>query len=254
LLRRYTDQKDIIVGTPMAGRNRAELEPLIGFFVNMVALRTNFDDEPSFRELLKQVRDHVLGAYAHQDVPFERLVEELKPERAVGRNPIFQVMFALQNAQQPTMQMEGVSAPVGMAPSPETKFDLEVFLQDTPSGFTGSFGYNPALFEPAFVGRMVQRFERLMEKVLIEPNTPLSSFSLLDETEYRQAVEEWNDTTVALPDASIPQLFEQEMALRPDAIAVDFDQENLSYRELNRRANALALQLQRLGVEPEVSA
>ena len=252
LLRRHTDQKNILVGTPIAGRSRAELEPLIGFFVNMVVLRTNFDDDPSFKDLLKQMREAALSAYSHQDVPFERLVEELQPERAVGRNPIFQVVFALQNVEQPTLQMDGVSAPVGVPPSPETKFDLELYLQDTPNGLKGSFVYSADLFEPAFVERLVQRFQRLMEKVAAQPEAALSTLSLLDEMEYHQIVEEWNDTTVALPDACIHQLFEQQVAQRPEAIAVEFEQEQISYRELNQRANNLARRLQREGVGAEV--
>jgi amino acid adenylation domain-containing protein len=252
LLRRYTDQKDILVGTPIAGRSRAELESLIGFFVNMVVLRTNFDEDPSFSELLKQVREAALGAYAHQDVPFEKLVEELQPERTIGRNPIFQVVFALQNTPQPTMEMEGVSAPVVILPSPETKFDLEVYLQDTPSGFKGSFVYSADLFEPAFIARMVERFQRLMEKVLTEPDAALSTLSLLDEAEYHQVVQEWNDTVVALPQACIHQVFEEQVEQRPDAIALEFEHEQLTYRGLSQRVHHLAQQLRGEGVGAEV--
>ena len=252
LLRRYTEQKDILVGTPIAGRSRSELEPLIGFFVNMVALRTRFEDDPSFKDLLKQVREAALGAYSHQDVPFERLVEELQPQRAIGRNPIFQVVFALRNVEQPTMQMDGVSAAVGVSSSPETKFDLELYLQDAPGGLKGSFVYSADMFEPGFVEGMVQRFQRLMEKVVAQPDAPLSTLSLLDETEYRRIVEDWNDTAVALPEACIHQLFEQQVAQRPDAIALEFEGEQLTYRELNERANRLAHRLQRDGVGPEV--
>ncbi len=252
LLRRYTDQKDILVGTPIAGRSRAELESLIGLFVNMVVLRTNYDEDPSFRELLEQVREGALGAYAHQDVPFDKLVEELQPERAIGRNPLFQVVFALQNTPQPTMEMEGVGAPVGIPPSPETKFDLEVSLQDTPGGFKGSFVYNADLFEPAFIARMVERFQRLMEKVLTDPDAALSALSLLDEAEYFQVVKEWNNTAVALPPACIHQVFEQEVKQRPDAIALEFEREQLTYRGLNQRAHHLAQRLRREGVGTEV--
>ena len=252
LLARYAGQKDILVGTPIAGRNHAKIEPLIGFFVNMVALRTNFDTDPNFKDLLRQVREAALGAYSHQDVPFELLVEELQPERAIGRNPIFQVVFVLQNVEQPMMKLDGVSAPVQVPPSPETKFDLELYLQDTPSGLQGSFVYNADLFEPAFVERMAQRFQRLMEKVVAQPNAALSTVSLLDEREYHQIVEEWNDTRVALPQVCIHQLFEQQVEQRPEAIAVEFDDEQLSYRELNERANRLAQRLRREGVGPEV--
>jgi amino acid adenylation domain-containing protein len=252
LLRRYTDQKDILVGTPIAGRSRAELERVIGFFVNMVALKTNFDDDPTFADLLKQVREAALGAHAHQDVPFERLVEELQPERAIGRNPIFQAVFALQNVEQPTMRLEGVSAPVGVPARPETKFDLELYLQDTSNGLRGSFVYSADLFEPAFVERIAQRFQRLMENVVAEPDTTLSTISLLDENEYRQIVDEWNDTAVALPETCIHQLFEQQVEQQPEAIALEFEGEQLTYRDLNERANRLAHRLRRDGVGPEV--
>ncbi|HKV36668.1 MAG TPA: amino acid adenylation domain-containing protein, partial [Pyrinomonadaceae bacterium] len=252
LLARYAGQKDILVGTPIAGRNHAEIEPLIGFFVNMAALRTNFDDDPSFKDLLKQVREAALGAYSHQDVPFELLVEALQPARALGRNPIFQAVFVLQNVEQPTMQMDGVSAPVQVPPSPETKFDIELYLQDTPSGLQGAFVYSADLFERGFIERVVQRFQRLMERVVAQPNAALSTLSLLDEVEYRQIVEEWNDTIVALPEACIHELFEQQVEQRPEAIAVEFDDEQLTYRELNERANRLAQRLRNEGVGPEV--
>ncbi|HEX6284194.1 MAG TPA: amino acid adenylation domain-containing protein, partial [Pyrinomonadaceae bacterium] len=252
LLRRYTNQKEVLVGTPIAGRGRAELEPLVGFFVNMVALKTSLEDDTSFRGLLRQVREAALRAYSNQEVPFERLVEELQPERAIGRNPIFQVVFALQNAEQSTMQMDGVSAPVGAQPSPETKFDLELYLQDTPNGLRGSFVYSADLFEPAFVERMVQRFQRLMERVVAQPNATLSTLSLLDEAEYRQIIEEWNDTAVALPEVCIHELFEKQVQERPEAIALEFEYEQLTYRDLNERANRLARRLQREGVGPEV--
>jgi amino acid adenylation domain-containing protein len=252
LLARYAGHKDILVGTPIAGRNHAEIEPLIGFFVNMVALRTNFDDNPSFKDLLKQVREGALGAYSHQDVPFELLVEELQPTRAIGRNPIFQVVFVLQNVDQPIMKMDGVSAPVQVPPSPETKFDLELYLQDTPSGLQGSFVYSTDLFEPAFIERMVERFQKLMETVVAQPNKRLSTLSLLQESEYEQIVKEWNDTAVALPEACIHQLFEQQVKQRPDAIAVEFEHEQLTYQQVNDRANQLARRLRREGVGPEV--
>ncbi len=252
LLWRYTGQNDILVGTPIAGRSRVELEPMIGFFVNMIPIRTGFNDAPTFRELVKQVRESSLAAYTHQELPFDKLVEELQPMRAPGRNPIFQAILAFRN-QAPLMEMAKVSLPAGVPVSADTKFDLEVHLADTPGGVMGSFVYSPELFEPTFIARMVDHFQRLFEKVMAEPDMELSELSLLDQEEYRQVTKEWNDTAVAFPDAAcIHQLVEQEAEQRPDAIAVEFEQENITYHELNRRANLLAHRLREHGVGPEV--
>lgn len=240
LMQRYTGQQDIVVGTPMAGRNRVEVEPLIGFFVNMIPIRTTFNKDTTFRELVKQVREAALGAHTHQDLPFDKLVEELQPERSLWSSPLFQVIFAFQKV------------PSGISASAETKFDLEVFLNDTPAGVTGVFIYSPELFEPGSINRMVERFQRLIEKAVTEPEALLSSLPLLNEAEYRQVVEEWNDTEAPFPASCIQQIFEQEAAQRPDAIALEFEQENISYGELNRSANRLAQQLRKEGVGPEV--
>lgn len=251
LLWRYTGQSDILVGTPVAGRSRVELEPMIGFFVNMIPIRTNFSGNPTFRELVHQVRDAALAAYTHQELPFDKLVEELQPRRSPGRNPIFQAILTFNNAA-PQMSLAKVRAPAGVPVSADVKFDLEVHLQDTPGGITGSFVYSPELFEPAFISRMVYHFQRLFEIAMIQPDRELSTLSLLDEAEYRQVVEEWNDTAVPLPEACIRQIFEQQVAQRPDAVAIEFEQEQLSYHELNRRADELARRLQREGVKAEV--
>ena len=250
LLWRYTGQNDILVGTPVAGRSRVELEPLIGFFVNMIPIRTSFSSNPTFRQLVNQVRDAALAAYTHQELPFDKLAEELQPSRSPGRNPIFQAILAFKNAAPQTSA--NISLPAGVPVSADIKFDLEVHLQDTSSGVVGSFVYSPELFEPASIARMVYHFQRLFESAMVEPDRELSTLSLLDDAEYRQVVEEWNDTAVPLPEACIDQIFEQETAQRPDAIAVEFEQEQLSYRELNRRADKLARRLQREGVGPEV--
>lgn len=250
LLWRYTGQNDILVGTPIAGRSRVELEPMIGFFVNMIPIRTSFDRCPTFRELVNQVRDSALAAYTHQELPFDKLVEELQPKRSPGRNPIFQAILAFQNAA-PQIQMAKVSMPAGAPVSADVKFDLEVHLRDTPNGVTGSFVYSPELFEAAFISRMVNHFQQLFEKAMMEPDSELSTLSLLDDAEYRQVVQEWNDTAAPVPDGSIHHVFEREVAARPDAIALEFGDEQISYRALNQRANNLAQQLRRAGVGPE---
>ncbi|MET0646544.1 MAG: amino acid adenylation domain-containing protein [Pyrinomonadaceae bacterium] len=254
LLQRYTGQSDILVGTPVAGRGRVELEPLIGFFVNMIPIRTSFGEAPTFRGLLEQVRESALSAYAHQDLPFDKLVEELQPKRAPGRNPLFQAILALQNSPPPEPGGAPLaSPPAGTPVNADTKFDLEVHLRDTPESISGDFVYSPELFEPSLIARMAEHFRLLLEKALAAPDAELASLSLLDEAEYRQVVEEWNDTAVPFPlDACIHQLFEQEAARRPDAVAVEFEGENITYAELNRRANVLAHALRRQGVGPEV--
>ena len=252
LLRRYTGQSDILVGTPIAGRGHVELEPLIGFLVNMIPIRTSFRDSLTFRDLVKQVRESSFAAYTHQDLPFDKLVEDLQPKRAPGRNPIFQAILAFENAP-PEMEMATVNLPVGVPVNADVKFDLEVHLTDTPDGVKGAFVYSPELLEPALIARMVDHFERLFEKAMSNPDKELRSLPLLEEAEYRQVVEEWNQTAVPFPDTScIHEMFEHEAEQRPNAIAVEFDQENVTYRELNRRANALAHKLRQEGVGPEV--
>ncbi|HSD47816.1 MAG TPA: condensation domain-containing protein, partial [Pyrinomonadaceae bacterium] len=250
LLWRYTGQKDILIGTPIAGRSRVELEPMIGFFVNMIPIRTSFSNSPTFRELVTQVRDASLAAYTHQELPFDKLVEELQPKRAPGRNPIFQAILAFQNAA-PQLSMAKVTLPAGAPMSADVKFDLEVHLRDTPDGVMGWFVYSPELFEPVFISRMVDHFQRLFEKAMLEPDGELATLSLLDEAEYRQVVEEWNDTAAPVPEGCIHQIFEQEARQRPDAIALEFQDEQVTYRELNERANRLARRLRAEGVGTE---
>ncbi|HEY2963721.1 MAG TPA: amino acid adenylation domain-containing protein, partial [Pyrinomonadaceae bacterium] len=251
LLWRYTGQNDILVGTPIAGRGWVELEPMIGFLVNMVPIRTSFRNVPSFRDLVTQVRDASLAAYTHQDLPFDKLVEELQPKRSPGRNPIFQTILAFQNAG-PQLSMGKASLPAGAPMSADIKFDLEVHLRDTPDGVTGWFVYSAELFDPAFISRMVYHFQRLFEKAMLEPDSDLSTLSLLDEAEYRQVVEGWNDTAVPVPEGCIHQIFEREVDQRPDKIAIETLQEQISYRALNQQSNKLARRLQREGVAAEV--
>ncbi|HEV3041225.1 MAG TPA: amino acid adenylation domain-containing protein [Candidatus Angelobacter sp.] len=253
LLARYTGQQNILVGSPIAGRSRVELESLIGFFVNMVVLRADFSEQPTFRELLRQVRESALKAYAHQDLPFDKLVEELQPERSIGRNPLFQVILAFQNVPMPSMQMAGVTLPSGSPGSAETKFDLEVYFWDSPEGITGSFVYSPELFKASTIQRMVAHFQNLLNKALAQPDLKLSEIDILEETESKQIVEEWNQTAIEFPaDICMHQLFERQVDLTPDAIAVICGQEKINYRELDRRANLLANYLQKHGVGPEV--
>jgi aspartate racemase len=250
LLWRYTGQSDILVGTPIAGRSQVQLESLIGFFVNMIPIRTSFTDAPTFRELVRQVRDASLAAYTHQELPFDKLVEELQPRRSAGRNPIFQTILAVQNAA-PQMSVAKVELPAGVPASADVKFDLEVHLRDTPDGVKGAFVYSPELYEPAFIARMAGHFERLFEQAMLAPDSDLSTLSLLNDAEYREVVEEWNDTAALLPEGCIHDVFLQQVEERPDAIAIEFGDEQITYRALDQQANHLAHRLRGEGVGAE---
>ncbi|HKG81501.1 MAG TPA: amino acid adenylation domain-containing protein, partial [Pyrinomonadaceae bacterium] len=253
LLYRYTGQADIVVGSPIAGRTRAELENLIGFFVNTLVLRTDLSGGPSFRELLGRVRETALGAYAHQDVPFEKLVEELQPERDLSRSPLFQVMFALQNAPQESLRLEGLTLSYLKTESGVAKFDLSLFMADSSEGIKGALEYNTDLFERETVERLLDHFRILLEAIVHEPQRAVTELPLLSEAERQQLLVEWNETEVEAGwDSCIHQIFEEQVARTPAATALVFEDERLSYAELNQRANQLAHHLQSLGVGPEV--
>src|SRR5829696_150520 len=194
LLSRYTGQNDVVVGSPIANRPRSELEHLIGFFVNSLALRTNLSGDPSFRKLLRRVRSVALEAYAHQDLPFERLVEELNPERMGDRNPFFQVMFTLQNAPRSRLTLPGVTIQSLPRKTATSKFDLTLNMQELARGLMASLEYNTDLFEAGTITRMLCQLERLLEDVTTDPDRRLSSISLLSSDEQRQLVYQWNQT------------------------------------------------------------
>ncbi len=253
LLARYTGQDDIVVGTPIANRNRREIEGLIGFFVNTLVMRTDLSGNPSFIELLKRVREVSLGAYGHQDLPFEKLVEELQPERSLSRTPLFQVMFSLHNVPQATLQLPGVTLGTLEIESTVAKFDLTLSMVEDAQVFTATFGYNAALFEDATITRMMAHFQNLLEAVVTSPDQPLSLLSFLSDAERRQMLFEWNDTkTERASEACVHELFEQQAERTPNSTALVFEDERLSYAELSQRANQLAHYLQVLGVQPEM--
>ncbi|NOT58294.1 MAG: amino acid adenylation domain-containing protein, partial [Deltaproteobacteria bacterium] len=254
LLFRYTGQDDLIVGTPVANRNRLEIEGLIGFFVNTLVLRTHLSDNPSFRELVRQVREVCLGAYVHQDLPFERLVEELHLERNLNRNPLFQVMFVFQNAALRSLELPGLTVSPVEAESETAHFDLTLQIVETEQGLTAALVYNTDLFEAATIARVLRHFEILLEAVIADPEQRLSDLPLLTTAERRQLLVEWNETKTddARGDRCIHQLFEAQVQQTPDATAVVCEGESLTYRELNRRTNQLAHHLRALGVGPEV--
>jgi amino acid adenylation domain-containing protein len=253
LLHRYTAQDDIVVGSPIAGRNRVEVEGLIGFFVNTLVLRNNFSGDPIFRELLGRVRKNALDAYRHQDVPFEKLVEQLRPERDLSHNPFFQVIFQLRNYPTPAVSLGQLNIEEYEFGSNIAKFDLSVGLRDDVTGLTGSVEYRTDLFDPATIERMVGHFQTVLEGVVAKPGQPISELPLLTGRERHQLLVEWNDTKTEYPKGEcIHELFEEQAVRTPGAIAVVFDEKVLTYQELNHRANQLAHYLCKLGVGPDV--
>ncbi|HEX2569781.1 MAG TPA: non-ribosomal peptide synthase/polyketide synthase [Polyangia bacterium] len=255
LLHRYTGQKDLIVGTPIAGRTRAEIEGLIGFFVNTLALRTELDGGLSFRELLARVREVTLGAYAHQDLPFEKLVEALAVERDMSRTPVFQVMFALQNVPATALELPGLTMRSLGFEGGIAKFDLTLSMQEGPDGLRGSFEYNTDLFEAGTIERLAGHFQTLLEGIAAAPaalERPLAELPLLREDERRTLLEEWNQAHAAYPlDTCVHDLFRAQATRDPDAPALRFGDEVLTYRELDLRSNQLACELQARGIGPE---
>jgi amino acid adenylation domain-containing protein/non-ribosomal peptide synthase protein (TIGR01720 family) len=253
LLSRYSGQQDIVVGSPIANRNRSEIESIIGFFVNTLVLRTHLQGNPTFQELLSRVQQVALDAYAHQDVPFELLVEALQPERNLSYTPLFQVMFVLQNAPTVRLELRGLSITPLEISSVTAQFDLTLSMAETEHGLTGEWEYNTDLFDAATITRMLGHFQTLLEAIVANPQQLVSELSLLTETERHQLLVEWNDTFADYPqNKCIHQLFEAQVERTPDAVAVVFEDEQLTYHELNCRANQLAHHLQGLGIEPEV--
>ncbi|MGI2902885.1 amino acid adenylation domain-containing protein [Tolypothrix sp. VBCCA 56010] len=252
LLYRYTNQADILIGSPIANRNRKEIEGLIGFFVNTLVLRTDLSGNPSFKELLRRIREVTLDAYAHQDLPFEQLVEELQPERNLSYTPLFQVMFILQNAPMEVLKLPDLSlSPLEVEPE-TAMFDLTVFLTETEQGLMGVFEYNSDLFDTATIERMHGHFQTLLEGIVANPDRHLSDLPILSATEQQQLLVDWNQTSADYPCICIHQLFEAQVEQTPDAVAVVFEDQQLTYQELNVRANQLAHYLHSLGVGPEV--
>ena len=254
LLSRLTGQEDIVVGSPIAGRNRPEVEGLIGLFINTLVLRTDLSGNPTFRKLLGRVREVALGAYAHQDIPFEKLLGELQLERSLSRNTLFQVMLVLN---QPTLErnlnlpgLNSSKVPIGMGVA---KFDLILFIVDGGESLRCSFTYNTDLFDATTIARMVRHFQTLLESIVANPDEGLSDLPLLIDTERKQLLVDWNNTTTAnAKNKCIHELFEAQVKRAPDAIAVLFEAAQLTYREVNQRANQLAHYLKNHGVGPEV--
>jgi amino acid adenylation domain-containing protein len=253
LLHRYTGQRSISVGTPIAGRNQAEIEPLIGFFANTLLLRTDLGGNPTFEALLARVRDAALGAYAHQDLPFEVLVEELQPERSLSYSPLFQVMLSFQNrapsASEPLgLSLQAVDFDLGVV-----KFDLELAAVERAEGVLLSLEFNTTLFEPATGTRILEALLLVLRGAAGNPGMPIWDLPLLDPGQRQQLLRDWNDAEVAFPEeaACLHELIERQATRSPGAVAVMFEGESLTYAELDRRANRRACALRGLGAGPE---
>ncbi len=250
LIHRYTGNEDIIIGSPVANRNRSEIEKLIGFFVNTLALRVNLSGNPTFEELLQRVRQVALEAYAHQDLPFEQLLEELNISRSLSYTPLFQIMFVLQNAPLKTVKISDLSwSPIDI-PSKTAKFDLTLSLTDTEDRLTGKFEYNTHLFEPMTISKLAEHFQNFLKAIIINPEQKISELSLLNSKEEEQILVEWNQTqTPEFREICIHQLFEQQVERYPDSVALTYFDQQLTYREVNIRANKIAHYLLKNGTK-----
>jgi amino acid adenylation domain-containing protein/FkbM family methyltransferase len=253
LLHRLTGEEDIVVGTPVAGRNRSETEGLLGLFLNSLALRTSLSGNPTFLELLARVREVALGAYDHQELPFEKLVETLQPERDLSRTPIFQVFINLYNFKEVGLEIDGLTVrPLKRLGEAVQQFDLEFYIREHDDGTQLSFGYDLDLFETSTIARMLSQFQTLLEGIVADPEQRITELPFLSEAEKHHLLVGWNETKREYPkDKSVHQLFEEQVKRTPDAVAVVFEEQELSYGELNGRANRLAHYLKKLGVGPE---
>jgi len=253
LLGRYSRQDDLLIGTPIAGRQHTELEKLIGFFVNTLVLRADFSGQPTFREYLQRIKRESLDAFAHQDLPFEKLVEELQPERDTSRSPLFQAAFILQNTpNEAASTFADLSAENVFVEHSNTKFDLTLGVWEDDEGIGGSLEYNTDLFDAATIESLLEHLTKLLEGAIANPDAQVGALPLLNDTERQRLLVDWNATEFDYPrDGTMHGLFEQQAALQPDAIALYTRAAELTYRELNRRANKLAGELAALGVGPE---
>ncbi|HET8846542.1 MAG TPA: amino acid adenylation domain-containing protein, partial [Ktedonobacteraceae bacterium] len=251
LLSRYCGQEDIAVGIPVAGRVRAELEHVVGCFVNTLVVRTDLSGNPSFRELLRRVHKVAQEAYAHQDVPFEKVVEVLQPERDLSRSPLFQILFNQQPVTPPIKILDNLTLSLVFPESSSAKYDLTLWITGTEPDVKGIVEYNTDLFEARTIQRMITHWLTLLENVAFNPERRLAQVELLTREERNQLLVEWNATALDYPTTTVHQLFEVQAERTPDRVALVFEGEQLTYRELNRRANQLAHHLRGLGIGPE---
>lgn len=249
LLYRYSGQDDIIVGTPIAGRRQKEVEELIGFFVNTLPLRTDLSGKPTFRQLLQRVKQVALEAFDHQDLPFEKIVEEVQPERSMNQSPLFQTMFVLQNAPMPKMELKDLTVSFLEVHNETAKFDLLLTMIETETGMTAAFEYSKQLFKESTIRRMAQHFKQLLQLIVENPDAVITQYDYLTEEEKQLLMNQWGRKSFTVEELeSIPARFEKQVHLHPDRIAVSFENQKLTYRELNERANQLAHYLIKRGV------
>ncbi|MBE2202016.1 MAG: amino acid adenylation domain-containing protein [Anaerolinea sp.] len=252
LLYRYTMQTDINIGTPIANRHRSEVEGLIGFFVNTLVMRMDLSGNPPFRDFLRRVSNMTVDAYANQDLPFEKLVDELSPRRDLSYSPLFQVMFILQNTPMPELALTGLTLNPINIESGAAKFDLLLTMEETAKGLTGTLDYNLDLFDDATIGRLLTHYQMLLTAVVNNPNQPIDDIPILTGAEKKQLLVEWNATQTAYPEKiCIHQQFEAQARRVPDNIAIVFADETLTYQTINNRANQVAHTLIASGVKPE---
>ena len=250
MLARYSGQDDIVVGTPIAGRVREQAEPLIGDFVNMLAVRTDLSGDPSFRELLDRVKKTALDAYEHQDLPFEKLVEDLEHGRDLSRAPIFQTIFILETSPPPPPPMQGLQVEILDFDTPTAKNDLILILAEDTRGLKVKLEYRTDLFNKENIDRLFARYQMLLESIVANPQQPVMKLSMCT-AEEREQLATWNRTAEEAPNRCLHQLFEDQVERTPDAVALEFQERTLTYRELNARANQLAHHLLSLGVKPD---
>ena len=250
LLHRYTGQDDILIGSPVSGRPRVETENLIAIFLNTLVLRGDLSGDPTFHELLKRVRTTALDAFAHQDLPFEKLMDVLQPERDLSRPPLFQVMFVLQNEPLRPLELAGLKLTPLPLHSGTAKFDLMFSMEESAGSLHGFVEYNSGLFDESTIGRLLGHFQTLLEGVVANPEQRLSQLPVLTGPERGKILADWNDTDADFQKALfVHQAFEEQVEQTPDAVALVFQNEQLTYRELNYRANRVALALQKLDVK-----
>jgi amino acid adenylation domain-containing protein/FkbM family methyltransferase len=251
LLARYSGQEDIAVGSPVANRPHDQLQGLIGFFVNTLVLRGDLSGNPPVREVLHRTRETCLSAYKHQTVPLEKLVDSLEPQRDLSRNPLFQVAMILQNAPAGTMQLPGLEMSLLRPAATGAKFDLTLVIEEGPQGLHGFAEYCADLFEPETIRQMLGHYSQILREMVRDPQQCVSTLPLLTEAEHRQLLFDWNETTRVFASRCIHELFEEQAMSAPDAVALECEKQEMSYAELNRRANQLGHYLRKHGVGPE---
>lgn len=252
LLYRYTNQDYIMVGTPVANRDRVDIEPLIGFFVNTVAIRADLSGNPTFRQLLGRARETILEVQTHQEIPLEKVVEAVQPRRELNRAPLFQVMFVLQNAPLPQLKIGDLTFCPIEIDNGTAKFDLTLYMRETGRELSASLAYNTDLFESSSITRMIACFQTLLESIATDADQRIAKLALLATTQRQQLLTEYNKTDEVFPCDRLPhQLFENEAQANPDALALVYEKQNLTYGELNKKANQLAHYLRSMDIRPD---